>query len=316
MNERKQFSDEIHHRAVKKFKRRQVIVNGIDEIWGIDLADLNILISYNNGYRYILCIIDVFSEYTWAVLLKNKTAAIVLSAVQEVVKKSKRIPQKVWLDQGSEFYNKLFQAWAKENNITMYSTHGESKSVVVERWVRSLKDIATKYFTEHATRDWVNNLDKFLKIYNNREHSSIKMTPIQASKPENENKVLAALYNRGPQQYDKPKFDVGNKVRISRIKDTFDKGYEPNFSHEVFTICEVLMTQPVTYRLIDYLKNPIQGSFYSEELLKTKTPDYFEIEKILKTRTVGKKKEYFVKFVGHNDSFNEWVSEDQVTDLI
>ena len=131
MNKRKQFDDEIHHRAVKKFKRQQVILNGIDEIWGIDLADLNSLISYNNG----------------------------------------------------------FQAWAKEKNITMYSTHGESKSVVVERWVRSLKDIATKYFTEHATRDWVNNLDKFLKIYNNREHSSIKMTLIQASKPENYNKV-------------------------------------------------------------------------------------------------------------------------------
>ena len=94
------------------------------------------------------------------------------------------------------------------------------------------------------------------------------------------------------------------------------KGYKNNYSYEVFTISQVLKTEPVTYKLIDYLKNSIKGSFYSEELLKTKVPDYFEIDKILKTRTVGKRKEYFVKFVGHNDSFNEWVSEDQVTDLI
>ena len=88
---------------------------------------------------------------TWAVPLKNKMATTVLFAVEAVVSKSKRIPEKVWLDQGSEFYNKQFQAWANDNNIVMYSTHGESKSVVVERWVRSLKDIATKYFTEHST---------------------------------------------------------------------------------------------------------------------------------------------------------------------
>ena len=315
MTERKQFAAEIHKRALKKFKRRHVIVDRKDEIWGIDLADMNSLISFNDGYRYILCIIDVFTKFAWAVPLKNKMAATVLFAVEAVVSKSKRIPEKVWLDHGSEFYNKQFQAWAKDNNIVMYSTHGESKSVVVERWVRSLKDIATKYFTEHSTRDWVHNLDKFLKIYNNREHKTIKMSPVEASKDENEGRVKAAFYH-ATEKEKAPLFAVGDQVRISRIKDKFEKGYENNYSYEVFTISQVLKTEPVTYKLIDYLKNSIKGSFYSEELLKTKVPDYFEIDKILKTRTVGKKKEYFVKFVGHNDSFNEWVSEDQVTDLI
>ena len=134
------FASEIHKRAIHKFQRRHVIVDRKDEIWALDLADLNSLVSFNDGYRYILRIIDVFSKFAWAVPLKNKTAATVLSAVEDVVLKSKRIPEKVWLDQGSEFYNKSFQAWAKKNNIVMYSTHGESKSVVVERFIRTLKD--------------------------------------------------------------------------------------------------------------------------------------------------------------------------------
>ena len=215
----------------------------------MDLADLNSLISYNDGYRYMLCIVDVFSKFAWAVPLKNKTAETVLSAVQGVVKKSKRTPEKFWVDQGSEFYNKKFQAWIKDKNITMYSTHGESKSVVVERWVRTIKDIATKYFTEHATRDWVNNLDKFLKIYNYREHRTIKMSPVEASKPENEARVKAAFYHE-PTKQKSPLYALGDKVRISRLKDKFEKGYENNFSYEVFTVSEVINTDPVTHKLV------------------------------------------------------------------
>ena len=118
-SERKQFSAEIHKRAIKKFTRRKVIVNSIDDIWAMDLADLNSLISYNNEYRCMLCIVDVFSKFAWAVSLKDKTAETVLSAVQGVVKKIKKTPKKFWVDQGSEFYNKKFQAWIKDKNITM-----------------------------------------------------------------------------------------------------------------------------------------------------------------------------------------------------
>ena len=142
-SERAIFASEIHKRAVKKFRRRKVIVQKIDEIWALDLASLESLANYNDGYKYMLCVIDVFSKFAWAVPLKNKTAATVLTAIQSIVKKSKRIPEKVWVDQGSEFYNKSFKDWLKTNDITMYSTYGDSKSVVVERFIRTLKD------TEH-----------------------------------------------------------------------------------------------------------------------------------------------------------------------
>jgi len=104
-------------------------------------------------------LLTFFSKFAWAAE----------SAVQNVIQKSKRKPKKFWVDQGSEFYNKAFQTWIKKEGMTMYSTHGESKSMVVERFIRTLKDITTKYFTEHSTRDWVNNITKFLQIYNNRK---------------------------------------------------------------------------------------------------------------------------------------------------
>src|SRR4051794_13055905 len=85
---------------------------------------------------------------------------------------------------------------------------------------------------------------------------------------------------------------------ISRLKEKFEKGYQPSFTYEVFTVSEILKTNPVTYKLIDYDKDPIDGSFYESELLKTSVPTYYEIEQILEKRTVGKKKQYLVKFYG------------------
>src|SRR5690606_28357927 len=116
------FAEEIHHQVRRKFKRRKVIVTGLDKIWAMDLASMESFTDYNKGYKYILCIIDVFSKYAWCVPLKNKTGSSILKAVKDVVAESGRIPEKIWVDQGSEFYNKEFQSWAKNNKITINTT--------------------------------------------------------------------------------------------------------------------------------------------------------------------------------------------------
>src|SRR4051794_34667537 len=107
MSKATEFAKEIHHRKLKKFPRRKVVVGHVDEIWGIDLASMDSFEKYNDGYKYILCVIDVFSKYAFCTPLKNKTAATVLNAIKEIV--SERQPQKIWVDRGSEFYNKTFQ---------------------------------------------------------------------------------------------------------------------------------------------------------------------------------------------------------------
>ena len=140
------------------------------------------------------------------------------------------------------------------------------------------------------------------------------MTPVEASDPKNAAEVFLRLTPEKSSKKLIPKFKVGDNVRISRQKDVFEKdGY--NFSYEVFKVDKVLDTDPITYKLVDYDSDPIDGSFYTNELLKTETSDYYEIDKILKTRKVGKKKEYLVSFLGWPAKFNQFVSGDQIYDV-
>lgn len=317
MSNQEKFATEIHKKVVKKFLRRKVIVHRIDEIWAIDIASMDAFVEYNRGYKYILCLIDVFSKYAWCVPLKTKNAPTVLQAVKTVVDESKREPERIWVDKGSEFYNKEFLAWTKNENITIYSTYGESKSVVVERFIRTLKELIMKKFTATNSYDWVKLLPEILEFYNHRYHKTIKMSPKEASDPDNEGVVYltAFLGKEKTKATKKQRLHVGDFVRVSRTKETFEKGYRPNWSYEVFEVSKVLDTDPVTYELIDYDKEAIQGSFYEQELQKTETPDYYEVEKILDTRTQGSKKEYLVKFYGWANKFNMWLTEDQVQDI-
>lgn len=312
MSEKEKFVAEVHHNVVRKFPRRRVFVPSRDAIWAMDLASYDTDVKHNDNFRYILCVIDVFSKFAWCVPLKTKTASSILQSVKDIIHKSHRSPQKFWVDKGSEFYNKDFKDWIKSKNISMYSTYGESKSVVVERFIRTLKTMISKAFTLKNSFNWVSILPDVVKKYNSTVHSSIKMTPTQASEPENQSQVYLTLNRADDEPPKKPKFKVGDQVRISRIKRTFAKGYENNFSYEVFRVKEVLHTNPVTYNLVDYDGEPIEGSFYATEMLKTAVPDYYEIEKVLKTRKVGKKTEYFVKWKGWPDKFSSWIGEDQM----
>ena len=113
----------------------------------------------------------------------------------------------------------------------------------------------------------------------------------------------------------KVKFKVGDKVRISKIKQTFDKGYDNNWSFEVFTVNQVLDTVPITYKLKDFNGDLITGSFYNQELQKTTVPEHYEIEKVLETRTVGRKKQYLIKFLGWPAKFNLWIDESQIKEI-
>ena len=110
-------------------------------------------------------------------------------------------------------------------------------------------------------------------------------------------------------------FKVGDNVRISKIKQTFAKGYEANWTFEVFTVDQVLSTVPITYKLKDFNGDPIEGSFYTQEMQKTTVPEHYEIEKIIETRKVGKKKQMFVKWLGWPSKFSMWIDESQITDI-
>ena len=258
--------------------------------------------KFNKGIKYLLTVIDVFSKYGWIVPLKNKTGSEVAKALRQIFKERK--PSKLWVDKGKEFYNKEVRSL-----VELYSTENEEKSSVVERWNRTMKEKMFKYFSANSTRKYIDVLDEMVKNYNSTIHSSIKMTPIEASKKNKENTVWQNLYSI-PMPAAHPKFSVGDRVRIMKKKKHFEKGYTPRWTEEVFDIDVVQYTDPPTYKLKDLNGEKITGSFYEPELQKT-GQETFRIEKVLKKR--GNK--VLVKWLGYPDSFNSWIDSNEIIKL-
>ena len=143
-----QLAAELHKPIITKFRKRKVYSSFKDNIWGVDLADMQLINKYNKGIRYLLCAIDLLSKYAWVVHLKDKKGATITNAFQKILNSSKRKPNKIRVvDQGSEFYNNSFKKWLKYNDISMYSTYNEGKSIVAERFIRTLKNKIYKHMT-------------------------------------------------------------------------------------------------------------------------------------------------------------------------
>lgn len=306
-------ADELHKGIRRKYPRRRVMVKRIDEIWSADLVEMQEFSSDNDNNRYLLTVIDVLSKFAWAVPLKDKTGSSVVAAFEEIIKSSGRHPQKLWVDKGTEFYNTRMDKFLLSHGIERYSTYSEIKGSVIERFNRTLKSIMWKYFTAKNTQRYLDVLDELLKTYNNRIHSSIKLKPVDASKPENEKSILSTLYRNKPIKKSKPKFKVGDKVRIYKYKWTFEKGYTPNWTEEIFVVDKVQHTSPVTYKIKDTLGEEVEGGMYEQELQKA-TQELYRVEKELRKRTKNGVKEVLVKWKGYSDKFNSWIPESDLKD--
>ena len=153
----KQDTYTLHKPARRHYKRNRVIVGGIDELWQMDLADMQSIASNNDGYRYLLVCIDVFSKYVWVIPLKNKTSPALVTAFRIILELGRK-PQKIQTDQGTEFFNKHFKALMKEEEIQLYNTYNETKASVVERVIRTLKTRMWRYFTAKKTMRYIDVL--------------------------------------------------------------------------------------------------------------------------------------------------------------
>jgi len=219
--DRKQLAKELHHNIIKRFKRRRVLVPSIDHTWASDL----VIMEPERGYKYILTILDVFSKYGWAIPLKTKTGEEMVRAFKNIFKESGRIPKNIFSDKGTEYYNKTFKKFLDENKIELYSTESEVKCSVAERFNRTLKDLMYRKFTElNDNKHWLKLLPLLVIEYNNRKHSTIKMTPIEGSKKENEEWIKENVFSEELSNK-KPKFKVNQYVRIYKYKNLFEKGY-------------------------------------------------------------------------------------------
>ena len=255
-----QLANELHKPIIKKFKKRKVYSSFRDNIWGVDLADMQSLSNYNKGVKYLLCAIDLFSKYAQVIPLKDKKGTSIVNALKKIISEGTK-PNKIWVDQGSEFYNQYFKDFLKINNIEMYSTFNEGKSVVAERFIRTLKNKFFKHMAAISKNVYFDVLDDIVNKYNNTVHRTIKMKPINLTNDS------VAEYNEESNKKS-PKFKVGDHVRISKYKNIFAKGYVPNWSEEIFVIKKVKNTVPWTYVINGHNGEEITGSFYEKELQK------------------------------------------------
>ena len=185
------------------------------------------------------------------------------------------------------------------------------KSSVIERFNRTFKNIMYKKFTENNNTIFYNIIDDLVNKYNNKYHSTIKMTPVEGSKKNNENKIKN-IYN-----FDKTKkpgkFKIGDRVRISLEKNIFEKLYETNWTEEIFVIYDIKYSNVPYYYLKDLNDEKLEGTFYEQELQKTnfKKDNEYIIEKVLKT----KNDKAYVKWRNYDSSFNSWVNLDDIKNI-
>lgn len=313
----------LHKPVQRRFPRNRYVLSNLNELWQADLSDMRSYSEYNDGYNYILCVIDVFSKYAFARAIRTKKADSIKKSFANIFSEAKATPRHLQSDKGTEFISKNVRSFLNGHNINYYTTNNpDIKASVVERFQRTLKMKMWRYFTHNNTYRYVDILSDLLHSYNHTIHRSIKMRPCEVSS-NNIMTVWNNLYGNKKQsmmtrRVHKPKFNIGDHVRITKYKHIFQKGYETNWSDEVFVITSIIERSPwVVYTLKDLENEPITGTFYEKELQKVvyDTSIKYKIDKIIRSRYSGRRKELLVKWKGYPDKFNSWILASSIKNI-
>ena len=259
----------LHRPARRRFERDRIVVDGIDEQWAADLLDVQSLSRSNDGYKYLLTIVDTLSKKAWVRPLKDKTASSTADAFEDVFQKSGRVPRKLRTDQGLEFRGRALQALLERYGVHYFTSNNETKEAVVERFNRTLRSRLWKYFEVTNDTRYVEVLPELVAAYNRKKHRSIGVAPDDVT-PYNAHEIRDRLY--GAKKKKKvPRFAPGDRVRLNRAKDRFEQGYKSNWTGEIFTIHSVNRSgvHP-RYKVRDDEGSVIQGSFQEAELQKVR----------------------------------------------
>ena len=313
----------LHRPIRRKFPRLQYNVSNVDDVWECDLLQLTTIKNHNDGYCYLLVVIDVLSKYAWVEPLRIKTARSTAAAFEKILDRSEnRVPVLLQSDRGTEFVGSEFQSVLKKHDIKFrVARNPDVKAAVVERLNRTIRERMWRYFSHKNTKRYIDVIQDIVHAYNHTLHSGTKMRPFEVNLYNAEKarqnlrkRALSQTSNRRRGAYGTTaKYSIGDHVRISRSKQTFEKGYEKNFSEEVFKIKRVAHRQNIyTYILEDLNGEEIDGFFYTEELVlvgkdRMKSSELFKVERIIQTKGRGANKQVLVKWLGYPDKFNSWL---------
>lgn len=304
-----------HKEVRRSAQKNPFIVRSRLAVLQIDLLDVRQLASHNNDVKYIFMIIDTFSRRAWGIPLQNKradsTREVFYQFLHNVLsRKDRSSVERVLSDRGREFNNAKFKKLLKEENIAL--THPNLHAPHVERLNRTIQKIMYGYMTEKKTKRYIEHLQAIFKSYNGRIHSSHGLTPNSAFLRKNEKKVKYILaYKRQHREEERhsPSLKVGDFVRIEKPRKAFSRSYKETHSKEMFIVRRIIRNLPQPMYEVEDLKGKIINSrLYAHQLAKiSPNNSMFAIEKIIRRRGRGRKKEVLVKWEGYSDAFNTWI---------
>ena len=316
----------LHKNTYKRFPRRRVISPRPKFIISCDLADMKSLSNYNNGVKYILIVIDIFSRFLQVCPLKKKDGLTVLNGLKSILDDDTFDGiKKMNSDSGGEFYNRHMRNYLQNKDILLYSVHSrEIKASIAERVIRTLKGKIYRYMSHRNTLKYLNVLQDIVYSYNNSPHSGLGFgqTPAQIHRL-NDNDEIKLQFDR---MYKKDihtanrsscSLAVGATVRIadSERNAVFRRGFTIQNTLEIFKVRKVdKKYYPTVYYLEDLQGEPVEGIFYREELIPCSLPEFYSVD-VIKTKTVNGRKKYFVKWRGYPEEFNSWIDESQITSI-
>ncbi len=249
-----------------KFPRRRIIAHYPFQMIMSDTINYRLIERpYNRPYKYIMIAIDVFTKKAWAQPMKSMDQMDASVAMEKILDQMEQIPQKIVTDLGTEYYNKMMGNLFNRFGIKHYSIRGKHKASVAERFIRTIKSRIQKYFWANKTTNWISILDQFIDNYNNTYHRSIKMTPNQV----NENNRAIVFKTLYPKVSDdtQPRLQVGDRVRLLKEKQIFEKGYTRNWSTEIYKVVKTYTQGSVDfYKIADLEGNELPRTKYYWQL--------------------------------------------------
>lgn len=315
----KQETYSMHRAVTNRFRRNKVLVIGKDDQWEMDLMDMTFYAKYNNGVKYVLLVIDVFSKFVWLKPLKNKSGSEVKRAIENIFHNG-RIPRRIRSDKGGEFFSRPVQTLLQSKHIRHFTSHNHLKANIAERAIKTIKMKIQHYITYKQNFKYVDHLQDFADSYNSSQHRSTGFAPKDVSK-ENDVKVWKSLYWPTSKQYaplQRFRYEIGDYVRLTYLRRTFQREYDQKWTGEIFKVSRRYKRGGIAiYKIKDFNGNDIEGTFYQGELQKVtvKNDHLWKIDRILKQRRKNNKTEYLVRWLYWPKSFDSCIDRKAIIDI-
>lgn len=317
----KQYEYTLYKQSYRNFSRNKIYVNFINELWEIDTLFYISHSRYNNGIKYLINIIDVFSKYLRIIPVKSLKIAEIVPKFEAIFKKMK--PKKIRTDQGKEFDNREFRALCQKYNIIYFTTNNQTKKcAVVERVQKTLRLKIEKNMVHRGSYRYIDFLPDIIKSYNHSFHRTIRMKPIDVDESDERmifkntygfKNMLEIIKNQQTERH----FEVGDEVRIKFDEKPFDKISTQRWSEKVYKIDKVFNKIDKTLYTVKLNSVPLRKRFYSSELQKVRTtPETrWRIERVIKYRTVNNIREGLVRWLGYDSQYDQWIPVQQIEDM-